>query len=72
VASGPAERFGSISPERSAPVNTTAAIVIIAAVTILGFYLLAGYIVYRTGATTVIANIGRAVADMVAAITQRL
>jgi hypothetical protein len=52
-------------------VSTTTAIVIITAVTVLGFYLLAGYIVYKTGATTGIADIGRAVADIVSAITHR-
>lgn len=38
-------------------------------VTIIGFYLLAAYIVYKTGATTGIADIGRAVAAIIAAIT---
>ena len=46
-------------------------IVIVIAVTIIGFYLLAGYIVQKTGATTGIADIGRAVADIISAITHR-
>ena len=49
--------------------SITTAIVIIAAVTILGFYLVAGYIVHKTGATTGIADIGRAVAAIISAIT---
>ena len=57
--------------ERSTLVSTTTAIVIITAVTILGFYLLAGYIVHKTGGTAGIADIGRAVAAIVAAITHR-
>lgn len=50
--------------------STTTAIVIVTAVTIIGFYLLAAYIVYKTGATTGIADIGRAVAAIIAAITR--
>jgi hypothetical protein len=41
-------------------------------VTIIGYYLLAGYIVYKTGATTGIADIGRAVATIIAAVTRHL
>ena len=51
--------------------SATIAFVIVTAMTILGFYLLAGYVVYRTGATTGSAEIGRAVADIVSAITRR-
>lgn len=51
--------------------STSTAIVIIAAATILGFYLLAAYIVHKTGATTGIADIGRAVADIISALTRR-
>ena len=50
---------------------TVIVIVIVIAVTIIGFYLLAGYIVQKTGATTGIADIGRAVADIISAITHR-
>lgn len=57
--------------ERSAHVSTTTAIVIVIAVTIIGFYLLAGYIVHKTGGTNGIAEIGRAVADIIAALTRR-
>lgn len=51
--------------------SITTASVIIAAVTILGFYLVAGYIVHKTGATTGIADIGRAVAAIISAITSK-
>ena len=51
--------------------STTTAVVIIGAVTIIGFYLLAGYIVHETGGTNGIADIGRAVADIIAALTRR-
>lgn len=57
--------------ERSAHVSTSTAIVIIAAVAILGFYALAGYIVHKTGGTTGIADIGRAVADIISALIRR-
>lgn len=53
--------------------STTASIVVIimtiTTVMITEFVLLAAYIVYRTGATTGIADIGRAVAQIIAAIT---
>ena len=53
--------------------STTTAIVlgIVIVVAIVGYYLLAGYIVHKTGSTTGIADIGRAVADIVAAIVRR-
>ncbi len=38
-------------------------------VMITEFFLLAAYIVYKTGATAGIADIGRAVAEIIAAIT---
>lgn len=49
----------------------TIILVIITIVTITEFFLLAAYIVYKTGATTGIADIGRAVAAIIAAITNR-
>lgn len=45
-------------------------IMIITIVTITEFCLLAAYIVSKTGATTGIADIGRAVAAIIAAITK--
>ncbi len=51
--------------------STTTAIVIVIAVTIIGFYFLAGYIVHRTGETNGIAEIGRVVADIISAFTRR-
>ncbi len=50
--------------------STTTAIVLVVALTIIGFYLLAGYIVHKTGAATGIPDIGRAVATIIAAITR--
>jgi hypothetical protein len=47
----------------------TATIVMIITVMITEFFLLAAYIVYKTNATTGIADIGRAVAQIIAAIT---
>ncbi|WP_210687515.1 hypothetical protein [Mycolicibacterium sp. GESEQ-9] len=47
------------------------AFVLIAVPTVIGFYLLAGYIVHKTGATTGIADIGRAVAAILSAIYPR-
>ena len=44
--------------------NQTAAVLIIAIV-LPGFYLLVGYIVHKTGTTADIADIGRAVADII-------
>lgn len=54
--------------------STTAIIVMIimtitTAVMVTEFFLLAAYIVYKTGATTGIADIGHAVAQIIAAIT---
>ncbi|NGX08689.1 hypothetical protein [Mycobacteroides franklinii] len=58
---------------RKSKMSTTASIVVIimtiTTVMITEFVLLAAYIVYRTGATTGIADIGRAVAQIIAAIT---
>lgn len=61
-------------PRRKPQMSTTATIVMIivtitATVMITEFFLLAAYIVYKTGATTGIADIGRAVAAIIAAIT---
>ncbi|MDO2992624.1 hypothetical protein P5V97_24370 [Mycobacteroides abscessus subsp. massiliense] len=62
-------------PRLSKPkMSTTAIIVMIimtitTAVMVTEFFLLAAYIVYKTGATTGIADIGRAVAQIIAAIT---
>ena len=47
--------------------NTT----IVLLVAIIGFYLLAAYIVCKTGATSGIADIGRAAAAIIAAIIRR-
>ena len=48
--------------------NQTAAVLIVA-IALVGFYVLVGYIVHRTGTTTGIADIGRAVADIISALT---
>jgi len=50
--------------------NTITAAVVIAVVAIIGYYLLAAFIVHKTGTTTGIADIGRAVADIIAATTR--
>ncbi len=42
--------------------SATTAAVLIVAVALVGFYLLAAYIVYTTGTTAGIADIGRAIA----------
>lgn len=47
--------------------NQTAA-VLIAAIVLLGFYVLVGYIVHKTGTTTGVVDIGRAVADIIRAV----
>ncbi len=66
---------GSAAPRGSLPAMSdttiviTIILVIITIVTITEFFLLAAYIVYKTGATTGIADIGRAVAAIIAAIT---
>jgi len=52
-------------------VSTQTAAVLIVAVALIGFYLLVGYIVHTTGTTTGIADIGRAVADIISALTNR-
>ncbi len=57
--------------EGSTPVSTQTAAVLIVAVALIGFYLLVGYIVHKTGTTTGIAEIGRAVADIISALTSR-
>lgn len=64
-------RLRSTPPKGSAHVSTSTAIVVIGAVAIVGFYLLAGYVVYKTGGTDGIADIGRAVADIISALTRR-
>lgn len=46
--------------------NQTAT-VLIAAIALLEFYLLVGYIVHQTGTTAGVADIGRAVADIIRA-----
>lgn len=53
--------------------STTTAIVValIAIVVIAGFYVLVGYIVHETGSTSGIADIGRAVAAIISALTGR-
>lgn len=57
--------------ERSTRMSVITAVVLIAVPTVIGFYLLAGYIVHKTGATTGIADIGRAVAAILSAIYPR-
>jgi hypothetical protein len=57
-------------PQQPRPkMGITATIVMIITVMITEFFLLAAYIVYKTNATTGIADIGRAVAQIIAAIT---
>lgn len=51
--------------------STQTAAVLIAAVALIGFYLLAGYIVHQTGTTTGIADVGRAVAEIISAATRQ-
>lgn len=51
--------------------SATTAAVLIVAVALVGFYLLAAYIVYTTGTTAGIADIGRAIAAIVSAVTGR-
>ncbi|MCH9728752.1 MAG: hypothetical protein K0U84_03550 [Actinomycetia bacterium] len=50
--------------------NQTAAVLIVA-IALVGFYVLVGYIVHKTGTTTGIADIGRAVADIISALMSR-
>ncbi|WP_165595653.1 MULTISPECIES: hypothetical protein [Mycobacteriaceae] len=50
--------------------NQTAAVLIVA-IALVGFYVLVGYIVHKTGTTTGIAEIGRAVADIISALMNR-
>lgn len=56
-------------PKMSVTTIVITIIVTVTIVTITEFFLLAAYIVYKTGATTGIADIGRAVAAIIAAIT---
>lgn len=49
--------------------STTTAVVTIVGLTIVGFYLLVAYIVNQTGSTDGIADIGRAVAAIITALT---
>lgn len=49
--------------------STITAVVIIVCLTIVGFYLLVAYIVNQTGSTDGIADIGRAVAAIITALT---
>ncbi|WP_165615281.1 hypothetical protein [Mycobacteroides chelonae] len=49
--------------------STTTAVVTIVGLTIVGFYLLVAYIVNQTGSTAGIAEIGRAVAAIITALT---
>lgn len=51
--------------------STTTAAVLIGAVALVGFYLLAAYIVYTTGTTAGIADIGRTIAAIVSALIGR-
>lgn len=48
--------------------GTNIAIIVVIALTIIGFYLLAGYVVHKTGSTTGIPDIGRAAATIIAVI----
>jgi hypothetical protein len=59
--------------ERNMQMSTTTAIVIVlvAIVVVAGFYVLVGYIVHETGSTNGIADIGRAVAAIIAAMIGR-
>ncbi len=59
---------GSLPAMSDTTIVITIILVIITIVTITEFFLLAAYIVYKTGATTGIADIGRAVAAIIAAI----
>lgn len=63
------ERDPHRKPKMSATTIVITIIMTITIVTITEFFLLAAYIVYKTGATTGIADIGRAVAAIIAAIT---
>lgn len=61
-------------PQWPKPKMSTTAIIVmiimtITAVMVTEFFLLAAYIVYKTDTTTGIADIGRAVAEIIAAIT---
>ncbi|SHQ43018.1 Uncharacterised protein [Mycobacteroides abscessus subsp. abscessus] len=49
--------------------STTTAVVTIVGLTVVGFYLLVAYIVNQTGSTDGIADIGRAVAAIIRALT---
>jgi hypothetical protein len=50
--------------------NQTAAVLIVA-VALVGFYLLVGYVVHKTGTTAGIAEIGRAAAAIISALAGR-
>lgn len=56
-------------PRWPKPIIVMIIMTITTAVMVTEFFLLAAYIVYKTGATTGIADIGRAVAQIIAAIT---
>lgn len=56
---------------REPPVSNQTAAVLIVAIALVGFYVLVGYIVHKTGTTTGIADIGRAVADIISALTNK-
>ncbi len=49
--------------------STTTAVVTLVGLTVVGFYLLVAYIVNQTGSTDGIADIGRAVAAIITALT---
>ncbi|WP_078294598.1 hypothetical protein [Mycobacterium sp. D16R24] len=49
--------------------STTTAVVTIIVLTVCGFYLLVAYVVHQTGSTDGIADIGRAVAAIIKALT---
>lgn len=65
----PRDRRPHGKPKMSTTTIVITIIMTIIIVTITEFFLLAAYIVYKTGATTGIADIGRAVAAIIAAIT---
>lgn len=65
-----AARLGEcpVDLRREPPVSNQTAAVLIVAIALVGFYVLVGYIVHKTGTTTGIADIGCAVADIISAL----
>lgn len=63
--------FPADNSEWSTKVSFQTAAILIIAVALVGFYLLVGYIVHKTGTTAGIADVGRAVAAIISAFTGR-